>query len=415
MVELPVRHRAADNRALIHFGTRTRFLNLATRQFEATALEMAPRPGRNGRTYGAEGSAVLLPLRPGANPPYRARVMVIGGGGAAPININTPATNTCEILDLGAPVPAWTLAAPMKHPRVMPDAVLLPDGKVFVCNGSRAGQADLGKDPVFEAEVYDPTSNAWHVLCPMTVPRLYHATALLLADGRVMTAGTDCAWNPAPYNLSQLKIEFSSPPYCFGPRPHLGHLSPQLHYGETVQIPTKNASRIREVVLLRRGSVTHSFNSDQRYVELTIVERRPGAVTAVVPNDGALLPPGPYFVFVVDRERVPSVGRCVLLCWRDPACRPVGIRRRDPRRPVVSIIDKPREIELASFEALSNRVSALEQEVTRLSAFVESGQRPLFTAHGVAVHPPTLPDDAHGSRSHADDESGPLGGEHGEE
>jgi hypothetical protein len=191
----------------------------------------------------------------------------------------------------------------------------------------------------------------------------------------------------------------------------LGGPTGTLGYPLTDQIPTKNASRIQEVVLLRRGSVTHSFNSDQRYVELMIVDRRPGAVTAVVPHDGALLPPGPYFVFVVDRERVPSVGRCVLLCWRDPACRPVGIKRREiPRRPVVSVIDKPREIDLTSFEALSKRVSALEQEVTRLTAFVETQQRPLFMAHGLAAHPPTLPGEAHGTGPHADGEGGLHGG-----
>lgn len=396
-----------DNRALIHFGTRTRFLNLATRQFEPTALEAAARPGRNGRTYGLEGSAVLLPLRPGSNPPYTARVMVIGGGGSDPININTPATTTCEILDLGVPSPAWALGAPMNHPRVMPDAVLLPDGKVFVCNGSSAGHADLGKDPVFEPEVYDPATNSWQVLCPMTVPRLYHATALLLADGRVMTAGTDCAWNPAPYNLSQLKIELYSPPYCFAPRPHIGYLQPHLHYGEAIQIPTDHADRIREVVLLRRGSVTHSFNSDQRYVELVIAERHPGVVTAIMPTDGALLPPGPYLLFVVDRKNVPSIGRCVLLCWRDPACRPVSAKRREfPREPIVGVIDDL---------TLSSRVSVIEQAVARLSGFVEAQQGPLFRAHGLASHPLPMPGETHHAElcdgeSHDQEDDGGHGG-----
>lgn len=71
---------------------------------------------------------MLLPLRPEANPPYRARVMLIGGGGTPPVDMRTDATRSCEILDLGTANPAWTLTAQMANPRVMPDAVPLPDG-----------------------------------------------------------------------------------------------------------------------------------------------------------------------------------------------------------------------------------------------------------------------------------------------
>src|SRR4028119_1709378 len=74
---------------LMHGGTRTAFLDLTSFTFDTTELEAANRPDRNARTYGLEGTSVLLPLRPTTTPPYRARVMQIGGGGGIPLS--TPA------------------------------------------------------------------------------------------------------------------------------------------------------------------------------------------------------------------------------------------------------------------------------------------------------------------------------------
>jgi hypothetical protein len=105
----------------------------------------------------------------------------------------------------------------------MPDAVLLPDGKVLVVNGSSAGRADDAKDPVYAADLFDPEAESWVPLAEMKTPRLYHATALLLPDARVLSAGSDRVWNPhPPYDVAQTQSEVFSPPYLFrGPRPEI--------------------------------------------------------------------------------------------------------------------------------------------------------------------------------------------------
>ena len=95
----------------------------------------------------------------------------------------------------------------MSQPRVMPDSVLLPTGKVLVMNGSSTGKADAGANPVYAVELYDPDGDTWTSMASMAVPRLYHSTALLLPDGRVMTAGSDSAWNPDPFHSSELRVE----------------------------------------------------------------------------------------------------------------------------------------------------------------------------------------------------------------
>jgi hypothetical protein len=302
-----------DGKLFMHAGTRTRFMDMATWTVAPGAIEAAARPGRNARTYGVQGTSVLLPLRPDSAPPYRARVMVIGGGGASGNDIREPTTDTCEILDLGTASPAWKLTAAMARPRVMPDSVLLPDGKVLVVNGSSSGFSDNGANPVFETELYDPEADAWSPMARMSVPRLYHSGALLLPDGRVMTCGSDSMWNPGPFHVNQLRLEMFSPPYLFaGPRPLILNSPPEVGYGNLFEVETEDAATVDTVTLVRCGSTTHSFNPDQRLVGIEIVTRTGTSLTLQAPPDGFVAPPGYYMLFLL-RGGVPSVARFVRL------------------------------------------------------------------------------------------------------
>ncbi len=63
-------------------------------------------------------------------------------------------------------------------------------------------------------------------------------------------------------------------------------------------------------MLLRAGSVTHAFNSDQRNVGLPFFAALPTLIVEGPPNRN-LAPPGFYLLFIVDDEDRPSVGRFV--------------------------------------------------------------------------------------------------------
>lgn len=202
----------------------------------------------------------------------------------------------------------------MTAPRVMADAVLLPDGSVAVVGGSSTGRADLAVKPVLPIELFDPVSEGWTTLCPMRVPRSYHATALLLPDARVLIMGKDGLFNTEPYNYPEHRVEIFSPPYLFrGPRPAIMAAPQQLAYDTAFDIDTTDAAEIRSVVLLRAGAATHSFNMDQRHVGLAINSRTPDRLTVTSPPNSNIAPPGFYMLFIVDTVGVPSVAQFVRL------------------------------------------------------------------------------------------------------
>jgi hypothetical protein len=302
-----------SGKLLIHGWNKTCFLDLNTGQVGPERILSIRSDPRN---YPVQGSAVLLPLLPDADPPYRARVMLIGGGGVPPSTQN-PATNACEILDLGEQPPQWRAVAPMAHPRVMCDAVLLPDRTVLVVNGSAAGWSHDANQPVYDTEIFDPATGAWSPVCARRVPRLYHASALLLPDGRVLTAGSDETYNIEPFHKHELRIEIFSPPYLFrGTRPEFapGAAVPEaIAYGGRFIVRVRNGRSVGSAVLLRPGAATHSLNMEQRYVGLRIVSRSSTRLTLEAPPDGNVAPPGWYMLFLISEAGVPSVARFVRL------------------------------------------------------------------------------------------------------
>jgi hypothetical protein len=299
-----------SGKLIVFSADRACFFDLATKTFGPERL-FCNRPVP--RTYPLEGTSVLLPLLPHTDPPYRARMLVIGGGGL-PEARSTPATNTCEILDLNEAVPEWKSIPSMFAPRVMPDAVLLPDGTVLVMNGSSAGKADDAADPVFQSEVYDPRTNTWKLMDHTRIPRLYHATALLLPDGRVMTAGMDEEFNPDPFHYPEYRLEVFYPPYLFkDPRPEVKSLPNTTSYGAPFNVACDTAASIQSAALLRCGAVTHSFNMEQRYVGLSIASRSAGALTLESPPNANIAPPGYYLLFILTADGVPSIGRFIQL------------------------------------------------------------------------------------------------------
>jgi hypothetical protein len=230
------------------------------------------------------GSSVLLP---GGR-----RVLVVGGKSSS----TGRATGTAEILDTSAAQPRWRYTGSLTHPRLNANAVILPTGRVLVVGGGKQQKYDT---PTKVPELYNPATERWVSLAPQQGSRMYHSTALLLPDGRVLSAGQN-AGDLATFG------EIFSPPYLFqGPRPTIARMPQAVRYGDGFQVATPDAADIRRVSLVRPGSVTHSVDFDQRYVGLRF-RAAAGKLTVRAPGRASVAPRGHYMLFLVNSAGVPS-------------------------------------------------------------------------------------------------------------
>jgi hypothetical protein len=222
------------------------------------------------------------------------KVAIIGGA--------NPPTATSEIIDLNATTPAWKFTGSMHFPRRQHNAVILPDGKVFIVGGSSASGFDTSTSPVLPTEMWDSATGQFTVMASIAVYRGYHSTALLLADGRVLSAGG---------NVGGPNAQLFSPPYLFaGTRPSIASAPVSAGYGQTVFIGTPDVASISKVTLLREGSVTHTNHMSQGFQTLSFTKTSTG-VNVTMPANANLATPGYYMLFILNGSGVPSVGSII--------------------------------------------------------------------------------------------------------
>lgn len=243
-----------------------------------------------------QAASVLLP------PAQDQRVMIMGGGAVGPDHHqHVHAVPDVCVVDLAATTPAYRSVAAMHHARMHLCGVLLPDRTVLVSGGSAL--AEDAAVAALEAEIFNPATQTWALAATARLARLYHSIALLMPDGKVITAGS----NPVQKN-EELRIEVYWPPYLFkGPRPTLTLATNRGSYGGTVTATT-NDSALRSVGLVRSGSTTHTANNEQRLVNLPFTTGAGGTLTLRMPAERTLAPPGWYLVFALNTRGVPSQG-----------------------------------------------------------------------------------------------------------
>jgi hypothetical protein len=161
-------------------------------------------------------------------------------------------------------------------------------------------------NPVFASELFDPVSETWSVMDSQTAPRMYHSSAVLLPDGRVLSLGQDKQTSYAKTG------ELYSPPYLFhGDRPTISVAPPAAAYGTAFTVESPEAADITRVALVSPGSETHSVNMSQRYVDSAFALNEDGTISVSAPADGNVAPPGWYMLFLLNSEGIPSVASWV--------------------------------------------------------------------------------------------------------
>lgn len=270
-----------------------------------------------------EGTTVMLPLHP---PEYTARIMLIAGGTPT----GKDAISDVEMIDFSESQPRYRPIQSLKHPRYYAYAVLLPDQSILVIGGKTGKKGHLHDsqfkpdnmhdnhhdhdkdishhpDAILEPELYSPKDRKWHPMADMIVDRLYHSNALLLPDGRVVTAGS----NPHR-TVNELRIEIFRPRYLYSNhRPRITGFKEKIKYGEAFEIESPDTGNIGAVALIRPSVTTHCVNSEQRYVGLEFSQKSSSVLSAKMPSNKNIVPLGYYMLFIINEDNIPSVASFV--------------------------------------------------------------------------------------------------------
>ncbi|MGQ0716681.1 MAG: galactose oxidase-like domain-containing protein [Pseudonocardiales bacterium] len=241
------------------------------------------------------------------------KVVYIGGGNDGPTDFPTAAA---EVIDLGAHPQEWRAVASMRFPRRQHNATILADGSVLVTGGTRGpGFNDLspGK-PVHVAELWDPVTGKWTELAAEDVDRCYHATAVLLPDATVLSAGSGefvvAGGQPNDPRDSHRDAQIFHPPYLFqGPRPEITAAPEEISYGEKFSLEI-SGPEVGKVTWIRLPSATHAFDQNQR-INVLEFSVDSGSLTVTAPERPEICPPGHYMLFVLSKAGVPSLARIV--------------------------------------------------------------------------------------------------------
>jgi YVTN family beta-propeller protein len=255
---------------------------------DPSGLGTVTAAGQFTQTRGNDSSAAMF--APG-------RILQFGGS-----------SNAAVIIDITSGTPIVSATQSMSTVRKLVNAAILPDGKVLATGGSTVWNQLTGVNNV--AEIWNPSTGTWTQGAAGARARLYHSVSLLLPDASVLVSGGGA---PGPQNNTNAEIYF--PPYLFtstgalADRPVIDSAPATLDIGRTFRIDI-SGPQVSRVTLVKAGSVTHSWNMEQRFIDLAFSSNN-GAIAVQAPSRAADAPPGYYMLFVLDANGVPSIAKMV--------------------------------------------------------------------------------------------------------
>jgi galactose oxidase len=289
----------------VHFFSPSGGFHDASKRFATRPNGRRPA-SRDSERAGAGASSAIL---------ADGRILIVGGGDedgpgerglATTAHIYDPRRDAWEAIETGVA-------------RTFPVAILLPDGTVAVVNGDGGPPGDPRRPQVIDPETGAVTTGSpW----PDDGSRGYHNVAVLVPDGRVLTAsGESSGPRESGGPRERTDLRYFSPPYLTAveeaDRPRVVSAGDRLGFGERYRFAVENGP-IHRVTLLSPGSMTHSIDMNQRIVVLFEGEAAGEELEVTGPRDAFVAPPGVYMLFALRRveadsgpQLVPSVGRMI--------------------------------------------------------------------------------------------------------
>lgn len=208
-------------------------------------------------------------------------------------------------------------AGGMYNQRVYHTSVVLPDGTVFIAGGEIYGSPfnEAERDIQLTPEIYYPEYDLFVPLKKNNIVRVYHSLSILLPDATVLNGGGGLCGN---CTVNHYDAQIFTPPYLLKPNgdravrpstPLVADSDYRVEVGKTLEFTTD--AGITNASLIRLGTVSHTVNTDQRRIPLTIIpasSAKSGLVSyeAKIPSDAGVALPGYYMLFVMNSAGVPS-------------------------------------------------------------------------------------------------------------
>ena len=219
-----------------------------------------------------------------------------------------------RVIDINGATPQVSATAPMANGRRQHNLTVLADGtRARDRRATRPAPAlvDLNNG-VYAAELWNPATGQWTTLAAKQVTRQYHSTALLLPDGRVLSAGGGICGTCDAVGYLAKNAEVFTPPYLFkkdgsgelAPRPTITGAPPSAAAtARRSRSRTPNAATIRKVGAgaPRRGHALGEHGAALRAALLHRGQRRRSPRPR--PRNANIAPPGMYMLVRGRRQR----------------------------------------------------------------------------------------------------------------
>ncbi len=229
------------------------------------------------------------------------------------------------LIDLTGATPAVSTGAQLlSTQRRLVNGTILADGRVLATGGSQVWNELTGVN--YNAEIWNPTTGQWQLGPPEVKARLYHSNAVLMQDASVLVMGGGA---PGPQVNTNVEVYYPSYLYNaaggFATRPVLQSAPGTIDIGETFDVQMGGTGAVSRVVLIKTTSATHSWNMEQRFVELTY-QQNGSNLRVQAPTHATDAPPGFYLLFAFNSAGVPAIApilRVSVAANPNPAVTPV--------------------------------------------------------------------------------------------
>lgn len=336
----PFTHLSSDGNLFVFANRDSILLNLRRNK----VIKTFPRiPGKGSRNYPSSGSSVLLPLDH-KDKFQKVEVMVCGGSSTGALKAARrkrfiEGLRSCGRMVITGNKHTWEMDY-MPKPRFLQDMLILPTGNILIINGAKHGCAgyDNARNASLEPYLYSPNKRLgkrFRVLKETKIARMYHSSATLLPDGRVLVAGGNPHGRYTFHNVAyptELRLQAFVPHYM-EKRYHtwrpsnltIEHVSGgggdnhAIGYGKefSVRFLLRKRENDHEVKfsVYSPPFTTHAFGMNQRMLNLRckrMVRRSEGWVDAVLeaPPSSFVAPSG-YYLLTVVNGGIPSMSRWI--------------------------------------------------------------------------------------------------------